>query len=190
MTANPSEPHLGLVVEGQGDVAALPVLLRLWLKERGHYRDILGKPVSCNGRDKAFAHRGLEGFVGVAAARPGCKAVLVVLDGESDPVCQLGPKLSRRIKTVTRVPVSICLAEQKFEDWIYASAETLDLDLQYGLHRQGLGSIVGALRPSTYAKPTWQPRLTARMDIKLAASRSMSLTRLFAELERLVGFID
>jgi len=190
MTANPSEPHIGLVVEGQGDAAAVPVLLRLWLRELGEYRDILGKPISCNGRDKALARRGLEGFVGAAAARPGCKAVLVVLDGEGDPVCQLGPRLLRRAKTVTPLHVCICLAEQKFEDWIYASAETLELGLQYDSNKQGSGSIVQALRPSTYAKPTWQPRLTARMDVKLAESRSISLTRLSVEFERLLGFID
>ncbi len=190
MTANPSEPHIGLVVEGPGDAAALPVLLRSFFHERGEYRDILGKPISCNGRDKALAPRGLEGFVAAAAARPGCNAVLVVLDGESDLVCKLGPELLGRVEAVTHLNVGICLAEHTFEDWIYASAETLDLDLEYDSGKHGLGVIRQALRPLTYAKPTWQPRLTARMDLKLAASRSMSLARLSVEIERLMGFID
>lgn len=60
MTASPSDPHIGLVVEGPGDVAAVPVLLRKWLEDRYDFRDVLAKPISCNGRDNALAPRGLE----------------------------------------------------------------------------------------------------------------------------------
>jgi len=190
MTASPSDPHIGLVVEGPGDVAAVPVLLRKWLEDRYDFRDVLAKPISCNGRDNALAPRGLEGFVGVAASRPGCVGVMVILDGEGDLVCQLGPKLWKRAKSVTGKHVSVCLADKMFEDWIYCSAETLDLGLDYNASRNGIGAVVGALRPRAYAKPTWQPRLAARMDISIAAPRSSSLQRLFKQFERHLSFLD
>ncbi len=45
MTALPQDPHVGLVVEGAGDVLALPILLRAHLIGVGEYRDVVGKPV-------------------------------------------------------------------------------------------------------------------------------------------------
>ena len=99
MTAAPEDPHVGLVVEGPGDFQAVPVLLRSWLGTSGDYRDILGRPVSCNGRDKALMPNGIEGKVASAVARPGCRGVLVVLDGDYDPVCTRGPDLLARAQS-------------------------------------------------------------------------------------------
>lgn len=132
MTAGPNDPHLGLVVEGRGDLGALPILLRTALQRRGDYRDLLGGPVACHGHDKALTVGGIEGYVGTAARRPGCRAVL------------------------TYRPT--------------ADAE--------GLIRSALGAV-------KYVKPVWQPRLAARVDLELAASRSPSLRRLLAKLDSL-----
>src|SRR6266699_356164 len=96
MTASADVPHIGLVVEGRGDAGALPLLLRKWINSRGDYRDLLGRPVVCDGRDRAIVPDGIEKYVAVAAARPGCQAVLVVLDAEGDPACELGPVLLTR----------------------------------------------------------------------------------------------
>lgn len=170
-------PSLGLVVEGPGDVEAVPLLLRRYLTLKGNYGPALGKPVCCNGRNRALVENGLEGYVSAAAARPGCQGVLVVLDAESDLPCELGPSLLRRAEAVCRKPVAVCLAERNFEDWLFASAETLELEgLEYSAERSGLGRIKVALAEK-YVKPRWQPRLTNRMDISLACSRSRSLER-------------
>ena len=178
MTATPHQPHIGLVVEGPGDAAALPLLLRSHLQAQEDFRDVLAKPVRCNGRDKATAVNGIEGYVATAAARPGCRGILVVLDAENDASCRLGPSLSVRLQSVG-VPVKICLAERTFEDWLFASAETLELSgLTYSAVASGLGAIVAALKPAKYVKPTWQPRLATRVDLDIAASRSPSFARL------------
>ena len=169
MTAADGDPHIGLVVEGPGDAKALPLLLRRVMESRGDYRDLLGKPARCNGRDRALVPRGIESYVSIVTARPGCQAVLIVLDSEGDPVCQLGPKLLKRAKETTRLPVAVCLADRYWEDWLHASIETLQLgDLKYSEASRGSSIIVNALRPRKYVKPTWQPRLTARVDITLA----------------------
>ena len=112
MTADAASPHIGLVVEGAGDKGALPILLRAYLHSRSKYRDLFGKPVPAHGRDKALRPAGLEGYVATAAARPGCKAVLVVLDGEDDCVAQLGPQLLERTRA-TGKPVVIALADRE-----------------------------------------------------------------------------
>jgi len=180
MTAADGGPHLGLVVEGPGDANALPLLLRRFMEARADYRDLLGKPVRCNGRDKALVPRGIESYVSVAAARPGCRAVLVVLDSEGDAVCRLGPSLLERVQKNTRLPVAVSLADRCWEDWLYASIETLEIGngLKCSEESGGTGVIKRALLPGKYVKPTWQPRLTVRVDINLAAGRSRSLARM------------
>lgn len=188
MTASAKDPHIGLVVEGPGDAKSLPLLLRSWLQGRGDYRDLLGQPAICNGRDRAIVANGLERYIAAVVARPGCKAILVVLDSEGDPVCELGPDLLRRAKEATKLPIIICLAERNWEDWLYASSETLGLrDLVYSANSRGLSAIVQALRPGKYVKPTWQPRLTARMDITSASARNRSLARMLDHFDSLLA---
>jgi hypothetical protein len=176
-------PSIGLVVEGPGDVEAVPLLLRRHLASKEKYSISLGKPICCNGRDRALVEKGVEGYIAAAAARPGCRGVLVVLDAENDPACELGPSLLERSEKACQSLVAVCLAERNFEDWIYASAEKLELEgLEYRPERSGLGRIKGALSEK-YVKPRWQPRLTNRMDIDLARSRSPSLDRMIRKFD-------
>lgn len=189
MTASATSPHIGLVVEGPGDRNALPVLLRKHLHGEGEYRDVLGKPVATNGRDKALKVNGIEGFALAAALRPGCVGVLVVLDGEGDCVADLGPSLLERVGNAVGKPVRIALADCDFESWLFASAETLDLELVFSEDIVGQGAIKEALKPAKYVKPTWQPRLTHRMEIGRAAQRSDSLRRMLARFDELRPFL-
>lgn len=183
MTAATDAPHIGLVVEGRGEEYALPVLLRKRLQESAEWRDLLGKPVPCHGRDKALKPRGIEGYVATAAGRPGCCAVLVVLDAEGDPACILGPDLQTRAAEVTGKPVAVCLAEPKFEAWLLASAETLAIpELQFRRDRDPVTLIRESLDVK-YVKPTWQPRLASRVDFAIALPRDSSLARLAAKLK-------
>lgn len=186
MTAQPDEPHVGLVVEGAGDRSALPVVLRAHLQMRGEYRDVLGKPVPIHGRSNALKTGGVEGYVATAGYRPGCVGVLVVLDADEDCAALLGPSLLARASATVGVPVRVSLAEHDFEDWLFASAETLKLDLQFEKGTRGMTAIRSAV-PGKYVKPTWQPRLAARMDLPVATGRSSSLARALARFDELVA---
>lgn len=186
MAADPLSPHIGLVVEGAGDRNALPVLLRAHLHSHGEFRDVLGKPVPFHGRAKALAPNGVEGYVAVAGGRPGCIGVLLVLDGEGDCVAELGPQLLSRAITNVGVPVRVVLADVDFEDWLYASAETLGLEgLAFIAGKRGASAIKHALRPATYTKTVWQPRLASRMDLDVARGRSASLHRMLQRFDDL-----
>lgn len=123
----------------------------------------------------------------VAASRPGCYGVLVILDGEGDPVCRLGPKLlARSLPAALGKTVVVALADPKYEAWLVASAETLGLPaLSSESPRDPAAAIAQALSPRGYSKPTWQPRLTSKMDLARAASRSHSLHRTLEMFDRL-----
>lgn len=188
MTPPAEAPHLGLVVEGRGELQAVPLLLRRRLSERGVYRDLIGRPVPCNGRENALKPKGLEGKVAVAAVRPGCRCVLVLLDGEGDPVCELGPELLRRSREAAAgKEVAVCLADGKYEDWLVASAESLDLPgLTYLPEQDSVRVLKEALHPSKYVKPSWQPRLSQNLDFEMASGRNRSLARFLAKFDLLI----
>jgi hypothetical protein len=186
VTAGASDPHIALVVEGIGDRGAVPLLLRRHLEARGEFRDILGKPIPFNGKGSATVEGGVERYVQTASLRPGCRGVLVVLDADREPSCEEGPRLFGRAQGAVGVPVVVALAERDYEDWIYASVETLGLgDEAWESGVNGGAAIARLLSPKSYIKPTWQPRLTGRMDLQVARSRSASLGRLLDRFDSL-----
>lgn len=166
-------------------MGAVPLLMRRILNECGVYADIVGRPVVTHGRGAMTAPGGIEGYVAVAAARPGCKLVFVIADADDDQSCVLGPNMLKRAKAITSAAVVVVLAERSFEDWIYASCETLEIGLnEYKQNKRGATVISSAVAKtgSKYVKPVWQPRLTSRLDISLAAGRSASFRRLVDKL--------
>jgi hypothetical protein len=187
MTAAPTDRHIGLVVEGRGDLAAVPLLIRSHLHSTGYFPDILGKPVPFHGKGNATATGGIEGYVATAALRPGCLGVLVVLDADNEAACEQGPELLARALTAVGCPVVVALAERDYEDWLYSSVETLALapGASFSESQRGKAVIAEMLAPKKYVKPTWQPRLTTRMDLHLARSRSTSLDRLLERFDEL-----
>lgn len=184
MTAANDAPSIGLVVEGPGDKEAFPVLLRKYLADNGIYDVALGKPVPLKGKGSATRPGGVEGYVMTAGARPNCKAVIVLVDADNDASCELGPTLLARASGATKVPVVVVVAERDFEDWIYASLETLELgDAQWLESTRGKSAIESLVAPKKYVKATMQARLTHRVDIAMARERSTSLNRLFNKLD-------
>lgn len=187
MTAAPGSPHIGLVVEGPGDREAFPILLRNYLHSNGVYTDVLGKPVPLKGKGSATSTtNGVEGYV-LAAARPGCIGIIVLVDADKDASCELGPTLLERAQAVTQLPVVVIVAERDFEDWLYSSVETLQLGpATWSPTERGKNAIESLIAPEKYVKATMQARLASRVDLPLAASRSASLSRLCRKVDALV----
>jgi len=182
--------HIALVVEGPGDRVALPVLVRKYLASREEYRVGIGRPLSANGRDKLLGDDTFEGLVEQAARAPGACAVLVVFDSEGDPVCPLGPDSLGRAQSATGLPVRLCIAVRQFENWIVSSAETVFGEAVAPLaNPEGGGAtslVKHELAPTKYVKPIYQPKLTHRMDLEVAAERCPSLARLYRCIDELV----
>jgi len=187
MTAAVDDAHIGLVVEGKGEVEALPLLLRTYLYSRNIWQDVLGPVICCNGRAKATRPGGIEKLVATSASRPGCVGVLVLLDSETDLVCVRGPELQGRVGTAgLGKPVRLTLVEQKFEAWIVASAETMPIELSWDPERDPVAAIREALGDRKYIKPVWQPRLTECIDLSVALPRSLTLQRLIRVFDELL----
>lgn len=191
MTATPGTPHIGLIVEGPGDKEAFPILLRKYLQTHGVFTEVLGKPVPLKGKGSATsASNGVEGYV-LAAARPGCRGIIVLVDADKDPSCVLGPQLLARAQAVTAIPVVVVVAERDFEDWLYCSVESLELgDVGWSPTQRGKSVIESLIAPGKYVKSTMQARLTHRLDVSLARSRSSSLDRLLRKVDAIVATLS
>ncbi|ULN27744.1 DUF4276 family protein [Mycolicibacterium smegmatis] len=150
MTAKADEPHIGLIIEGAGDDTALPILLRRHLQSKGDFRDVLGKGIPIKGVSNATKINGIEGYVSAAATRPGCVGILVVLDSDDSVPSEFEQTLHGRIAGRVAQDVVVACAERDYEDWLYASAETLQLgELVYNENARGATAIGEAVKRLT-----------------------------------------
>ncbi len=115
------------IVEGDGEVAALPVLLRRlgsWLPQRLPAQVLT--PIRVR-RDR-FLNRTEEfrRMLLLAAAKCGPDGwVLVLLDADDDCPARLGPQILERAQAVVpHRPLSVVLANREFEAWHLAAAES------------------------------------------------------------------
>jgi hypothetical protein len=184
--------RLGCVVEGKGEVEALPVLVR-WIAERvdpSLYVDI-PRPVTIKRSrlDPRFGE--LERGVQLAVQNiQGQGGVLVVLDSEGECPAQLGPALLQRVVQARGdLPRAVVLAHREFEAWFLAAAASLggkrDLanDLQPPPDPEAVPGAKEWLRrhlpPNRkYSETTDQPALTAVFDLEAARQRSDSFDKL------------
>lgn len=198
------------IVEGHGEEAALPILLRrIWNEViHGEYLDVLHPIRRKRQRLAANKEGDLEKAVALAAAklanprpmetRPPVadpELILVLLDADSDPPCVLGPELLQIARSVHQDKSVACvLANVEFETWFVAAAESLSscftvvpdhVPENPETTRNGKGWIKKHL--PRYSETVDQPKLTAAMDLRLCRSRSSSFDKLCRELEARAG---
>jgi hypothetical protein len=186
--------HIALVVEGPGDKGALPIVVRHHLHSQGRYDVRAGLPVTGNGRDKITREGELERFVKLAYSEPGAFGVLVLCDSDRDPACHLGPALTDRLRSsVSHIPSRVCLAVKCFENWIVASAESIDsveVPAQVADFESfpAMPMVKRWRRPGSYVKPVYQPKYAAALDHELVQTRCPSFARLLRCVDELLGY--
>ncbi len=182
-------PRIALIVEGYGDRDAVPAVVRKYLYSVGEYEIAPGKPLNAKGRGNLTKEGQLEKFVLQAVREPGAGGVLVVLDAESDPACELGPALlGRAAGAAAPLPARVCLAVRKFENWIAAS------DLQdprwdpgeAGYEAGGADAAIRAWSPTgVYSKTAMQAGFAATLELSLVRERCPSFDRLLTRVDEL-----
>lgn len=183
---------LGLVVEGDGEVGALPILVRRHLHENREIFDLgVEKPKNSKGRGNLEAPGGVERYSQYAALPDEVCGVLVLCDSDSDRVCEFGPELHERASAaVLGKPVIVTLAVKEFENWIVASAETIeDAEPVESADFEALGAeaIIRSWRyPRAYVKPLHQPGYAQQLDFDLVRERCPSFDRLVRCLDELI----
>ena len=192
--------RLGCIVEGHGEVEAVPVVVRR-IAERESPLDIVQilRPIRIS-KDRLVKARGLERAVELAAritGHPG--GVLVVLDSDDDCPAEQGPALLRRaLAARSDRSIAVVLAKREFEGWLLAAAESLrgKRGLPDNLQppddpeaiRGAKEWLTGRMTAGRVYSPTLdQPALSARFDLDLARERSESFDKFYRDTVALIS---
>lgn len=122
-----SQMQIAAIVEGDGEVEAVPILLRRYADLAGWGGRVLIHPVIRQPASKLLKPGELERHVELAARKLGGPGgILVLLDCEDDCPARLGPKLLARVRHARGdLPTSLVLAHREFEAWFLGSAESI-----------------------------------------------------------------
>ena len=200
------------IVEGHGEVRAVPSLIRRWLRHRRLHRTFVVPDLAINakgsGRLKAaydrMRHIGIEHYVS-AALGYGPDAIVVVLDADDECLDRplgngLGPELLGRARAVANdTPLAVVVANREYEAWFLASLTSIraaDLlpnhtRLANPLAAEGprdCKGLIAQLLDCPYEETLHQLALTHGITFSPRAKfRSPSYGKLLRDLERLVN---
>lgn len=173
-------PSLACPVEGQGDVASLPVIVRRIAEAQGVFD--LRTSLYRMQRYAIVRPGELERAIERAARsseRP--RGILVLLDADDDLPCVLGPTLTARARAARPdVPSRVVLANREKEAWYLAAAESLRgrRGLPDDLTAPPDPEAIRGAKGRPYSEVADQPALGAVFDLELARQRARSFARL------------
>lgn len=182
------------IVEGDGEVSALPVLLRRLAAECEPPASVnVLQPIRVRrdkflNRDDEFRRQLL-----LAAAKTGHEGwILIVLDADDDCPRTLGQQIHARARQhVPHRRLSVVLANREFEAWFIAAAHSLqgvrgfsispDEVIQAETPRNAKGWMREHMQSGTYSEILDQPAFSARIDLQQAFANSRSFRKLCKE---------
>ena len=182
------------IVEGHGEVKALPILLRRisgWLTP-DIYPDVQ-TPIRVR-RDRFLRKdEDFRKFLGLASAKTlGNGWVLILLDADDDCPAELGTQILDRVREIIpHIRLSVVLAKYEYEAWFLASADSLNgqrgfelgaaLNFDPEARRDAKGLIGEHMLGGKYREVTDQPAFSAVMDLDQARGNSRSFRKLCSE---------
>lgn len=115
------------IVEGDGEVEAVPVLIRRYAELCSFQRPIHAPPAIRSPASRLRRPGELERTVTLAARRiAGAGGILLVLDSDDDCPATMGPSLLARIRSArSDIPSAVVLAHREFESWFLGAAASL-----------------------------------------------------------------
>lgn len=189
------------IVEGHGEVAATPKLLRRLRDDAGAWEIDIGSPIRCP-RNRLIRQDTLETFVKVALRQPRCAAILIMFDGDDDCPAELGPRVRRWATEASEgKPCEVVMPHREFEAWFLAALESLQgsrgirCDAHYlsdpEARRGAKGQLTAMMHPGKSYKPILdQAAFSARFSMAAAHARCRSfrkLTKSFGDLLCAIG---
>ncbi len=188
--------NIGAVVEGHGEVAAVPILIQrvvAWLDPSLTVN--VARPFRI-ARGKLVKEPELKRAVELVARKTEpAGPILVLLDADEDAACTLGPRLLQwAVEARSNRRIAVVLAVREYESWLLAAAPSLAghgglppiLEPVEEPERMGNPKAwLDGRIPDGYAETLAQPALTTVMDVQMAR-KADSFDKLFREVARLV----
>ena len=182
------------IVEGDGEVRAVPVLLHRLAEARGIHDLVIPTPIRVH-RDQFLRRRKeFERKLLLATAKAKGGAVVVLLDADDDCPVTLAQDIEARAQPFVRnATLRVVIPKREYEAWFLAAAESLAG--RRGLSediapppqpediRDAKGWLSERIQDGRYHEVSDQPALTALFDVELASQRSRSFRKLVKTLE-------
>lgn len=148
------------IVEGHGEVAAAPVLLRRLIAEAKAWEIDIGRPIRRN-RSQLVKQSELEQSVRLALLQSGCGAVLIMFDGDRDCPAELGPTVHQwAVAAAGGIPCEVVMPHREYEAWFLSAIESLR-------GRRGI-----RLNAISHPKPEMPRGAKEQLEARMSAGRS------------------
>lgn len=200
-----SRLRVAAIVEGHGEVQALPILIRrIWTELLGcEFVDVLTPPIRQKRHQLATDKDGaLSSAICLAANKlessrtelQDPELILVLVDADDDLPCKLGPEM-QEFATVARndFDVSCVVANVDYETWFVAASSSL-VDFWKDPDnfvpptnpegKNGKGWVKKRFNGPKYSETLDQAKLTAQMNLAKCREVSTSFDKLCRELEK------
>jgi hypothetical protein len=177
------------IVEGHGEVSALPVLLRRLRDAAQTYELDVGRPIRRK-RSQLVKKPLLQDAVKLALKQPQCRAIVILFDADDDCPKDLTARLQEwAAEAAGLVPCGVVMATREYEAWFLGAIESLQGrrgirgDAAFPGDPEAVRDAKGKLEermdaPCSYFETTDQPALSALFDMKVAFQRCRSFRKL------------
>lgn len=185
------------IVEGHGEVAAVPVLLRRLIAEASAFQVGVNKPIR-KSQGELLREDSLRRAVQLAKIQKDCSAILILFEAEDDCPASLGPRLTSWAKQeALPIPCAVALAHREYEAWFLAAIssirgnrgirENADAHESPESVRDAKSALEERMQPGgRYLETTDQPALSALFDMRAAFRACRSFRHLVDALGRLL----
>ncbi len=190
------------IVEGHGEVAAAPILLRRLLVSAECYDVGVGRPIRRT-QSQFRSRETVQAAVRLALLQPDCASVVLLFDGEDECPIELARQVRGWAKEAAGdVPCDVIIAYREYETWFVAALESLrghhgiQIDADAPANPESRRDAKGWLeefmpRHCAYSETGDQPGMSAIFDMGLAHQRNRSfrkLVKVIGELLTQLGF--
>jgi hypothetical protein len=177
------------IVEGYGEVAAVPILLRRLRDECQAFGIEVNRPIRAT-RSQLVREDTLKQRVKLARLQEHCGAILIIFDADDDCPRDLAPVVQNWANEESgQVPSAVVMANREYEAWFLASIESLRgrrrirNDAASYLNPEVPRAAKHALEEcmiegANYSETVDQPALTAMFEMERAYARCRSFRRL------------
>ncbi len=185
------------IVEGHGEIKAVPVLLRRLMHDHAQCFGVgVGTPLRRT-QSQLRREADVQQIVRLALCQADCAAVLLIFDGEDDCPVELANKVRAWARAAAgTVPCEVVIAYREYETWFLAAVESIRGECRIAgdavapanpeTKRDAKGALEAFMpRGASYAETIHQEKLSALFDLSLAHRRNRSfrkLTKAMADL--------
>ena len=176
------------IVEGRGDEAAAPILLRRLAEEAEAWNVRIARPHRRR-RHQLARKADLQIAVRIALLTADCAGVLVLFDADDDCPRERAPEFDAWARAAAgHVPCAVVMANREYEAWLLAGIESLRgtarVRADAAVHpepekpRNAKGEMKQRMSGGRYLETVDQERLTATFDLAAAYRRCRSFRKL------------